>query len=964
MGRTVYLAVITGRNDVTNAGVTVRASSLPYHGGTSIYRARISGLDIQYEMEAGLLTARENTAAIDIINQDALVDSWVDYRFVSVTIRKGDVDKAFSATNFPKIFEGPIHDVQASINSINIIVVDKLQNLNKVIDQSDLKSSVFSGAGNPGSVCRGFLTYNDSTGYSTGIAASSLDKSSFDAIDRTYPYPLLIENEAFDASLNYLDVVDAALNGLPVSLQVSSRGQFYLARFREPANVGFPQFDAEEVISIDRIWPIGELRSSYFEIGSDYRQTDRPTRIHRDVKTLYPQNWRSASIGPIYVSQNNANNRARSVDTMSDAFMKVFDRPYDRIRISTRKDVSNIRLGSYASFRLPRLGHRNGVAVLVTAINERLDGFHEIEGWAPSKLGAGNGRIIQGAERVDPDDDQALTEPGTPGTPVPSQVTASSIQWEWAESTGTVSRYDIRWRALNGSWSAWTNNGLSTSYFLDSLTANTTYQFQVRAVNSVGDSSIAFGDQRTNNVAPTPQIVLSKSRLNIDEGGTGTFTVRLSAAGTKTVSLASNNADVTLSPTSADFTPSDFSTAITITVSAAEDVDTVTDTATITASGPGMTSKTIAVTVKENDEAITRPGAPGTPVASGVTTSSMTWTWAESTGVVSRYEFRWRVQNGTWEEWASNGTSTSYFLDSLNANTTYQFQVRAVNSVDESLVSSANQRTNNVAPTPQIVLSRTTLKITEGSSGNFTARLSASGTKTVSFASNNADVSLSPTSYAFTPSNFSTARTITVTAGQDDDKTDDTATVTASGPGMNNKTIAVTVTDDDKTVTPPVRPDPPDPNAVYVRVKFTGKREDRPNSVDKQINFRFEYRDKDDNQKRITEGSISYRFNVAIEGPSISTPRQQPAVFLFDGSRFREQGGAGIYTETGTTDGGNTYESDRWRIRINDPTRRASQGYSGPAGHQITVTILPGDGYEIGTVSSFSASTTGAFVND
>ena len=774
MGRTVYLAVITGRNDVTNTAVTVRASSIPYHGGTSIYRARITGLDIQYEMEAGLLTARENTAAIDIVNQDALVDSWLDYRFVSVTIRKGDVDKSFSDTNFPKIFEGPIHDVQASINSINIIVADKLQNLNKVIDQSDLKGTVFSGAGNPGSVCRGFLTFSDGVGYSTGIAAADLDKASFDAIDRTYPYPLRIEAEAFDVSLNFLDVVDAALNGLPVSLQVSSRGQFYLARFREPANVSFPRFDAEAVISIDRIWPIGELRANFFEVGDDYRQLDRPTRIHQDIKTLYPQNWRSASIGPIYLSQNNANNRARSVDTMSDAFMKVFDRPYDRIRISTRKDVSNIRLGSSASFHLPRLGHRNGVAVLVTAINERLDGFHEIEGWAPSKLGAGNGRVSQGAERTNPDDDQAVTKPGTPGTPVPSEVSSTSMTWTWAESTGVVARYDIRWRVLNGAWIAWSNNGLSNTFFLGNLTANTTYQFQVRAVNSIGDSNIAFGAQRTNNVAATPQIVLSKTTLNIAEGGSGTFTARLSAAGTKTVSFSSNNSDVTLSPTSASFTAANFSTAITITVSAAEDVDTVNDTAIITATSSGLTDKTIAVSVADDD-----------------------------TG----------------------------------------------------------------------------------------------------------------------------------------------------------------------TTDPPPRPDPPDPNATYVRFSDLENDPTTPtNSANAGPIWRFEYRDKDDSQKNHgPDGSITINFNVAVESPSDLPSDRPPRVqyYDFNSNGFRNIGagipGKHVVPSTATAAGGQQFRSDRLKVRAGNPARRSRSGHTGPAISNITITLLPGDDYEIGTVSQITTYTQGTF---
>ena len=225
---------------------------------------------------------------------------------------------------------------------------------------------------------------------------------------------------------------------------------------------------------------------------------------------------------------------------------------------------------------------------------------------------------------------------------------------------------------------------------------------------------------------------------------------------------------------------------------------------------PGRSSATIAAvesvpfSTTIAAEVVNKPSTPGTPAASGVSSTSMTWTWTRSTGIVSRYEIRWRVQNGTWSNWINNGTSLTFFLDNLTANTTYEVQVRANNSAGDSGVASASQATNNVAATPQISLSETTLSIAEGGTGTFNVRLTASGTKRVSFASNNADVTLSPTSVNFTPQNFSQNVQITVSARQDADTANDSATITASGPGMTNKTIAVTVVDDDATSTPPV----------------------------------------------------------------------------------------------------------------------------------------------------------------
>ena len=104
-------------------------------------------------------------------------------------------------------------------------------------------------------------------------------------------------------------------------------------------------------------------------------------------------------------------------------------------------------------------------------------------------------------------------------------------------------------------------------------------------------------------------IVTSVSGLSINEGGTNTFTVTLSTAPTndQVIALSSNNADVTVSPTSLTFTSENYGTAQTVTVSAAEDDDTTNDVATVTLSSKGVTNKTISITVTDNDEPVVTP---------------------------------------------------------------------------------------------------------------------------------------------------------------------------------------------------------------------------------------------------------------------------------------------------------------------------------------------------------------------
>jgi len=67
------------------------------------------------------------------------------------------------------------------------------------------------------------------------------------------------------------------------------------------------------------------------------------------------------------------------------------------------------------------------------------------------------------------------------------------------------------------------------------------------------------------------------------------------------VNISSNNTDVTLSASTLTFNSSNYSTAQTVTINVAEDSDTVNDDCTLTLSSSNVSSKTIAITVIDND---------------------------------------------------------------------------------------------------------------------------------------------------------------------------------------------------------------------------------------------------------------------------------------------------------------------------------------------------------------------------
>ncbi|MEU4225067.1 glycoside hydrolase family 6 protein [Nonomuraea sp. NPDC026600] len=104
----------------------------------------------------------------------------------------------------------------------------------------------------------------------------------------------------------------------------------------------------------------------------------------------------------------------------------------------------------------------------------------------------------------------------------------------------------------------------------------------------------------------TPSVVTSATSVSVNEGGTATFTARLSSAPTANVTVAttrsSGDTDLTVSSGgSLTFTPSNWNTAQTVTLAAAQDADTTAGTAAFTVGGTGVTSATVNATEVDDD---------------------------------------------------------------------------------------------------------------------------------------------------------------------------------------------------------------------------------------------------------------------------------------------------------------------------------------------------------------------------
>ena len=116
-------------------------------------------------------------------------------------------------------------------------------------------------------------------------------------------------------------------------------------------------------------------------------------------------------------------------------------------------------------------------------------------------------------------------------------------------------------------------------------------------VSSVGYNKATFTVNCKNISVNYGNIITSLSSLTIPEGNSGTFTVKLESqpSQNQTVSLSSNNTNVTLSPSTLTFTPSNYVTAQIVTVTIAEGSDETSDSATITLSSSNVSDVTVNV---------------------------------------------------------------------------------------------------------------------------------------------------------------------------------------------------------------------------------------------------------------------------------------------------------------------------------------------------------------------------------
>ena len=341
---------------------------------------------------------------------------------------------------------------------------------------------------------------------------------------------------------------------------------------------------------------------------------------------------------------------------------------------------------------------------------------------------------------------------------------------------------------------------------------------------AAGSVTVSITDNDTEGVT------VSETGLTIVEGSSDTYTVVLDTqpAGTVTVTVSGHaGTDASLDKTTLTFTTTTWSTAQEVTVTAGQDADAEDETdvtlshavsSSADAAYNGIAAGSVTVSINDNDTEGVTVSETGLTIVEG---SSGTYTVVLNTQPAGTVTVTVSGHAGT----DASLDKTTLTFTTTTWSTAQEVTVTAGQDADaedetdvtlsHAVSSSADAAYNGIAAgsvtvsitdndTEGVTVSETGLTIVEGSSGTYTVVLDTQPAGTVTVTVNdpldNTDVTTDPASLTFTTTDWGTAQEVTVTAGQDADAVDETATITHTVSGYGTVTtaddVAVTVEDD------------------------------------------------------------------------------------------------------------------------------------------------------------------------
>ena len=336
-----------------------------------------------------------------------------------------------------------------------------------------------------------------------------------------------------------------------------------------------------------------------------------------------------------------------------------------------------------------------------------------------------------------------------------------------------------------------------------------------------GYASVAADVTATEDDNDSAAMVFSSTSVTVPEGGSRVYTIRLAqkptASVTVSVSKSSGDTDLTVSPSSLNFTTTNWSQTQEVTVAAAEDNDLADGTATIghTALGGGYASVTGELTATEDDNdtgslvftkaSLTVPeGGMATYKVSlaykptGTVTVAVSRSSGDSDLTVMPSSLTFTTTN--WSQGQDVTVSAREDNDIAHGRATIGHSASGGGYAGVPELVTVTEQDNDTAA---LSFTPTSVSVPEGGTATYKLSLAHEPLSTVAVAvgraSGDEDLSASPSTLFFTPNNWDQGQDVTVAAAEDDDLVDGTATIghTALGGGYASVTGELTATESD-----------------------------------------------------------------------------------------------------------------------------------------------------------------------
>lgn len=310
------------------------------------------------------------------------------------------------------------------------------------------------------------------------------------------------------------------------------------------------------------------------------------------------------------------------------------------------------------------------------------------------------------------------------------------------------------------------------------------------------------------------EIVLSTTNISVNENSTATFTVKLDRKPTNNqiVRLSCKNGNATLNKSSLTFTPSNYNTTQTVTVTGVHDNSLNDKTCVIELTSNEVKTQLVNVTIKNIDYF-------GNIVLNKTSLSINEGNTTTFTVKLDSRPSGNQIVNISCNNSYTTINKTSLTFTPSNYNTTQTITVSGVHNesdyVDRTTIitlSSLNVENkmvtvtiNNIDVSPEvfgnIITSTNTLSVKENNSVTFTVKLNQAPTNNqiINLSVNNNNINLDKTSLMFAPSDYNVAQTVTVKGVRDSNSFDNkTSIITLSSNNVSNSTINVTIVNIDE----------------------------------------------------------------------------------------------------------------------------------------------------------------------